>query len=504
VSALSDPRKAKAFRFVRHEYADGEARLVYAFDDDAEMIERVGFPDAPPLLPERQAAFEAALTLLHLIAGVSYYKAGVPGEIRVEDGSLDAATAGFLEQVYVHGLAEFVYQNKLDLRGGIRFPYSRHPGGSLDPAPFEESKELDSGFRRTAAAGSRSEQRSWPEGRAADAASNDEHKSHTALDSQSRSAMALNLPRRTLVPIGGGKDSLVSVEMLKSVHEPATAVWIGDSALIAACAQRTGLPTLNLKRTLAPELFEYNRLGALNGHVPVTAINSAILLCAAILYGYDAIAFSNERSASVATLEYDGQPVNHQWSKGLDFERALRDYTTSHIAADVDYFSLLRPLSELAVTREFARRTQYDDVFSSCNRNFRIRGARPSDRWCGQCPKCHFVFLALAPFVAKPRLLAIFGRNLLDDAALAPGFDALLEYRGHKPFECVGEGRESRAAMHALTQRPEWAEDALIARFASELAPQLARGELHLGALLLPSSAHFLPERLRGLVHAAD
>jgi hypothetical protein len=317
------------------------------------------------------------------------------------------------------------------------------------------------------------------------------------------SANSLGLPRRTLVPIGGGKDSLVSVEMLKGLHEPATAAWVGDSALIAACAQRTGLPTLNLRRTLAPELFEYNRLGALNGHVPVTAINSAILLCAAILYGYDAIAFSNERSASVATLEYDGQPVNHQWSKGLDFERALRDYTKSHIAADLDYFSLLRPWSELAVTREFARRTQYDDVFSSCNRNFRIRGARPSDRWCGQCPKCHFVFLALAPFVAKPRLLAIFGRNLLDDAALAPGFDALLEYRGHKPFECVGEGRESRAALHALTQRPEWAEDALVARFAAEIAPQLDRDELDLVPLLQPSTEHFLPERLRGLLHGA-
>jgi len=462
VSALSDPRKATAFRFVRHEYADGEARLVYAFDDDAEMVERIGFPQAPPLSPERQSAFDAALALLHLIAGVSYYKAGVPGEIRVENGALDAATAGFLDEVYLHGLAEFAYQNKLDLRGRICFPYvARHPG-----------------FRR-----------------------NDEHKSLTGFEWQSRSATALNLPRRTLVPIGGGKDSLVSVEMLKSLHEPATAVWVGDSALIAACAQRTGLPTLNLRRTLAPELFEYNRLGALNGHVPVTAINSAILLCAAILYGYDAIAFSNERSASVATLEYDGQPVNHQWSKGLDFERALRDYTTSHIAADLDYFSLLRPWSELAVTREFARRTQYDDVFSSCNRNFRIRSARPSDRWCGQCPKCHFVFLALAPFVAKPRLLAIFGRNLLDDAALAPGFDALLEYRGHKPFECVGEGRESRAAMHALTQRPEWAEDALVARFASEIAPQLDRGELDLAPLLQPSSEHFLPERLRDLSH---
>jgi hypothetical protein len=315
-------------------------------------------------------------------------------------------------------------------------------------------------------------------------------------------AKSLGLPRRSLVPIGGGKDSLVSVEMLKSVQEPATAVWIGDSPLIAACAQRTGLPLLNIGRRIAPELFEYNRLGAWNGHIPVTAINSAILLCAAILYGYDTIVFSNERSASVAMLEYDGHPVNHQWSKSADFEHRLREYTKSHIAADLDYCSLLRPWSELAVTREFARRTQYDDVFSSCNRNFRIRGERPADRWCGQCPKCHFVFLALAPFVAKPRLLAIFGRNLLDDATLAAGFDALLEYRDHRPFECVGEGREARAAMQALSQRPEWREDALVTRFADEIAPSLDRAELALEPLLQPSPEHFLPQRLRSLLHA--
>jgi UDP-N-acetyl-alpha-D-muramoyl-L-alanyl-L-glutamate epimerase len=450
VSGLADPRQAKVFRFVRCSYANGEAQLVFAFDDGPDLIERIVFPDAPVLSESRQSAFDAALKLLHLIAGVSYYKAGVPAQISIENYAIDAATAEFLDEIYLHGLAEFAYHNKLDLRGKIRFP--RLVDGK------KESAEL---------------------------------------------ADAQHLPRRTLVPIGGGKDSLVSVEMLKRVHEPTTAIWIGDSALIAACAQRTGLPMLNPKRHLAPELFEYNRLGALNGHIPVTAINSAILLCAAILYGYDAMAFSNERSASEATLEYDGQQINHQWSKSLDFERRLRAYTKSHIVKDLDYFSLLRPWSELAVTRAFAWQTQYDDVFSSCNRNFRIRSERPADRWCGQCPKCHFVFLALAPFVAKPRLLAIFGRNLLDDASLASGFDALLEYREHKPFECVGEGRESRAAMFALSLRPEWREDALVARFAEEIAQQLDQDELSIEPLLRPSSEHFLPARLQGLLDAS-
>jgi UDP-N-acetyl-alpha-D-muramoyl-L-alanyl-L-glutamate epimerase len=456
---LADPRKAGRFRFVRRIYADGVASLVYAFDDGPEMVERIAFPDAPPVTDARRAAFEAALDVLHLVAGVSYYKAGVPSAIEVETHALDAETAEFLDTLYLHGLGEFAYHNKLDLRGRIAFPRSRRPGEGRDPA-LASTEKLDSGLRR-----------------------NDD-------------------ARRTLVPIGGGKDSLVSVELLKSANEPATAVWIGNSPLIAACAARTGLPMLNIGREISPVLFEYNRQGAYNGHIPVTAINSAILALAAVLYGFDTIAFSNERSASSATLEYDGQPINHQWSKGWEFEQRFHVLLKRHVASDLHYCSLLRPLSELAVAERFARTSRYDDVFSSCNRNFRILGPKPADRWCGQCPKCHFVFLALAPFMPKPRLLAIFGRNLLDDVSLAPAFDALMEYRDHKPFECVGEGIESRAAMAALAARAEWREDAIVARFADEILPTLDADALSLAPLLAPQGAHCIPARLAALIDA--
>lgn len=438
---LADPRSARAFRFVRHGYADGVAELVYAFDDGPELVERITFPDAPPLPPSRHDGFAAALRLLHLIAGVSYYKAGVPAGIVVDGDQPDPALAAFLDDLYLHGLGEFAWHNRVDLRGRIRFP----SGG-------------------------------------------------VAVDSATPAA----LPRDTLVPIGGGKDSLVSVEWLRQADEPATATWIGNSPLIDACAQRTGLPMRNIGRQVSPRLFDYNRAGALNGHVPVTAINSAILVVAALLYGHDAIAFSNERSASSATLEYDGQSVNHQWSKGWDFERDFGALVSTRVASDLHYYSLLRPWSELAVARRFAANSRYDDVFSSCNRNFRILGPKPVDRWCGQCPKCHFVFLALAPFMPKPRLLSIFGRNLLDDESQTAGFDALLEFRDHKPFECVGEGRESRAAMQALSERAEWREDALVERFARDIRP-LLDGDLALAPLLTAQGPDRIPARLRGL-----
>ncbi|HET6905436.1 MAG TPA: UDP-N-acetyl-alpha-D-muramoyl-L-alanyl-L-glutamate epimerase [Rhodanobacteraceae bacterium] len=465
MNVLADPRQAKAFRFVRCGYNIGVAELVYAFDDGPELIERIRFPGAPELADERREAFDAALRLLHLVAGVSYYKAGVPARIAVENGALDEGTAALMDELYLHGLAEFAYRNGLDLRGRIGFP--------CRSAPVRDSGTHGQG-------------------------------GHGALGHgpQTSRAGAL-LQQRTLVPIGGGKDSLVVVEALKAGGAEATAVWVGNSPLIAAVAARTGLPMLNIARELSPVLFEYNRLGAWNGHIPVTAINSAILVCAAILYGFDSIAFANERSASSATLEYEGQQVNHQWSKGWVFERAFAAYVHSHVAADLDYFSLLRPFSELAVTRAFARSGgAYFDAFSSCNRNFRILGPKPADRWCGQCPKCHFVFLALAPFLPKPRLLSIFGRNLLDDEGQAAGFDALLEYQDHKPFECVGEASEARAAFAALAQRPEWREDVLVARFREEIAPQLETGSLRLETWLQASDEHGVPARFNGALDA--
>jgi hypothetical protein len=437
----------RAFRFVRCDFdaATGVAQLVYAFDDGPEMIETVTVPGAPFALDHARAqAAERALRLLHLIAGVSYYKAAVPEEIRIDSYAIDADTAALIELIYVNGLGEFAYRNGLNLHGRIKFPVAQ---------------------------------------------------------SQGAQAPALGLAHHALVAIGGGKDSLVSIETLRALGVEQTVTWIGGSQLIRACAERTGLPTLNLGRALAPQLFDYNREGAWNGHIPVTVLNSAIMVFAAVLLGADQVVFSNERSASYGSLIEGTGEVNHQWSKGWACEQAFGEYVQREVAADLHYYSLLRPLSELAVARQFARTDRYDAHFSSCNRNFHILGERPASRWCGVCPKCHFVFLALAPFMPKPRLMGIFGRNLLDDLAQIPGFDALLEYQNHKPFECVGEGRESRAAMAALAERPEWREDALVDRFAHEIRPQIDATELRIEPLLVIDDEHRIPsalwERLR-------
>ncbi|MPS33718.1 endonuclease domain-containing protein [Stenotrophomonas acidaminiphila] len=442
-----DKDQVSRFRFVRCEFAadTGVARLVYAFDDGPEMTETVTVPGAPfHLDPARAAAVQRALRLLHLVAGVSYYKAAVPAQVAIDSYAIDAATAALVETVYLNGLGEFAYRNGLNLRGRFRLPVE----AQAEPA-----------------------------------------------------AQPLGLREHALVAIGGGKDSLVSIEALRHAGVAATVTWIGGSQLIRACAERTGLPMLNIGRALAPELFELNRQGAWNGHIPVTAVNSAIMLLAALVQGVDQVVFSNERSASYGSQIAGTGEVNHQWSKGWAFEKAFGEHVQRHVAADLHYYSLLRPLSELAVARQFARTDYYDAHFSSCNRNFHILGERPVNRWCGVCPKCHFVFLALAPFMPKTRLVRIFGRNLLDDGDQAGGFDALLEFQDHKPFECVGEGRESRAAMAALAARPEWKEDVLVKRFAQVIQPTLAADELKIEPLLVIDGEHRIPaalwERLR-------
>ncbi|PPU40379.1 UDP-N-acetyl-alpha-D-muramoyl-L-alanyl-L-glutamate epimerase [Xanthomonas arboricola] len=443
-----DKHQISTFRFVRCalDAHTGVATLVYAFDQGPELVETVAVPGAPFALDgAKGAAVQQALRLLHLIAGVSYFKAAVPPAIAIDSYSIDADTAALVESVYLHGLGEFAYRNGLNLHGKIRFPVAA-------PATAD--------------------------------------------------APALGLREHALVAIGGGKDSLVSIEALRHAGIDQTVSWIGGSQLIRACAERTGLPVLNIGRVLAPELFELNRQGAWNGHIPVTAVNSAILVLSALLNGVDQVVFSNERSASYGSQIPGTGEVNHQWSKGWAFEQAFGDYVQRHVAADLRYYSLLRPLSELAVARQFAKTDHYDAHFSSCNRNFHIMGERPVHRWCGVCPKCHFVFLALAPFMPKTRLVKIFGRNLLDDASQAGGYDALLEFQDHKPFECVGEGRESRAAMAVLASRAEWKEDALVMRFIREIQPQLDQQALQLEPLLAIDGEHRIPSALWERVRA--
>jgi hypothetical protein len=438
--ALPDPRTATTFHFTQVDYdrASGLARLAWRFDDGPELVERITFPGAPwPADPAAQDGFRRALQLLHGIAGVSYYKAGLSPELRFGPGAGNAALAEFLTAVYVNGLAEFGHVNGLDVAGRVHFAIPQ--AGADVAAP----------------------------------------------------ARPADLPERALLAMGGGKDSLVALEMLREAGVELQPACVGESVLIRDTVRAAGLPLLQIRRRLAPELAEMNRAGAWNGHVPITAINSAILLCAALLYGYRYVVFANERSADEATLTTaEGCQVNHQYSKSSGFEAALRDMIRRDMGAGIEYFSILRPFSELGILQRFSRLARYHAVFSSCNRNFHLDGPRVEHRWCRDCPKCRFAALGLALFLPPEQLLAIQGADLLDDPAQEEGFRALCRLGRDKPFECVGEAGESRAALRALACDPAWRSHAVV----RALQPELERVEVPaLESLLQASPRHFIP-----------
>ena len=397
---------------------DGSVELNYALDGEHRFCERWSIPLAGGELDaEARAALAPLLRLFHLVAGVSYYKAAVPEAVVVTEAHPGPAQARLLEALYSQGLGELAYVNALEA-----LPRPAFPVGAATPAT----------------------------GRAE--------------------------PAGLLVPVGGGKDSVVAIEVARRAGAAVTLFSVGNATPIERTAAVAGLPRLVARRQLDPLIGRLNAAGALNGHVPVTAIVSCAALLTAAANGIAAVAMANERSASFGNLTHYGVDINHQFSKGLECERLLRAALTE-TRPDVDYFSLLRPASELGIARAFAALPAYHRAFTSCNAVFRLDPELRATSWCGNCPKCRFVCLALAPFLGRAELTAIFdGRDLLDDPAQYEGFAALAAVGTHKPFECVGEEAESVAAFRLAAERPEWRDAYVVRRFAAEELPGVAPG----------------------------
>jgi hypothetical protein len=234
--------------------------------------------------------------------------------------------------------------------------------------------------------------------------------------------------------------------------------------------------------------------GYYNGHVPSTAIISMIASLAAVLFSYNRIILSNERSASEGNAVHDGREVNHQYSKSLDFEDRIAGVLSEATGGSLGYFSLLRPYSEAKIAKLFARETRFDHVFSSCNRNFKLSG-NDGPLWCGECPKCHFTFLMMAPRVDRARVIGIFGHDFLDVPANERSFRELTGLAGQKPWECVGEIEEAAACLYVLTSHPDWEQSAVVAALRDDLVAQYGRQRLSaaLAALFVDSPDHRIP-----------
>lgn len=414
-----DPTTVTEFRYLsRHlDLGTGEAVLRYALDE-LELTERFTFPvplgELPAeLMPRRVAVVERLLDHLWLVAGLSYFKMAAPPLIRIEAGHFHRLDIEFHQLLLRRGLGEFCFVNGLD----------------PELSPTYEFHELD--------------------------------ESPAPITS-------LSLDLGPLVPVGGGKDSCVSIEGLRAAGFEPTLVTVRRFPIIADVIEASGLPDLSVERVLDPMVAQLNARGALNGHVPATAIVSFAALIVAAWHGFDAVVMSNERSASEGNTLYRGVEINHQWSKSDEAESAIRA-TVARISPELGWFSILRPLSELHISQLFARHcSRYFTTFSSCNRSQVMDSRQRVARWCRRCPKCQFVYLALAASMPRLQLEVIFGEDLFSTSAI-DGFRSLLGLSSWKPFECVGETGECRVALSILNDSVEWAKHPLLGQLIHEV-----------------------------------
>ena len=439
-------RRGAVFRYESFDVDAGRGLLTCRYSVDGRAFsERVTLRSGPRW---DSPAARAAARLVFLLAGVSYYKTAAPPVIDLGETALTELERAFLCDFYLQGLGEFAYRNALDL-GDLQI--------SADVWPTQPPIAGSAGHRSGGG--------------------------------------------RALVPFGGGIDSIVSVEHVRQRADVALFVVSRPGDLFDAIerpAAESGLPVVRAGREIDQQLMRSAELGFLNGHVPVTGILSAIAILAAVLDGRDAVVMSNEWSASVPTLEHDGRPVNHQYSKSASFEAAFRAVLAADPAGLPDYFSMLRDRTELRIADEFAGLERYHGSFRSCNRAFHLDKSLRLGHWCGQCDKCCFVDLILAPFMSAEALRAVFaadggGPEPLTKPELAPKFRALLG-TGTKPFECVGEVTECRAAVVLAARRADRAGCALLQELAAEIAARPdAPTDAEIAAMRLPVGENFIP-----------
>ena len=247
-----------------------------------------------------------------------------------------------------------------------------------------------------------------------------------------------------LVPVGGGKDSAVSCELLRKTGRRVTGWCLNPTKSILDQIETSEIKTkIVVTRTIDNTLLQLNDKGYLNGHTPFSAYLAFASSACAIIAGKSNIALSNERSSNECNVKYSGLEVNHQYSKSFDFEKLFRDYSTRYLATNLNYFSLLRPLYEIQIARLFAMYHNHFPLFRSCNKGQR------TNSWCHKCPKCLFVFTILYPFVNKKTLTTdIFATNLFEDIELVETAFSLSGLKEAKPFECVGTKEETIAAFY--------------------------------------------------------
>ena len=352
---------------------------------------------------------------LGMVELISYWKIACPPTVTVEAGRLNQDQIDWWKDLYFNGLGEFFYVNGIKEADPNHFMDIQCAGQLKAPCTDQYKERHEECGVETVGKGN-----------------------------------------GVLVPIGGGKDSAVTLELLRLAGKPVCAYIINPRGATIHTTEVAGLDAahvISAKRTLDSNMLELNCQGYLNGHTPFSALVAFSGIIAARMHGLTMVALSNESSANESTVQ--GSTVNHQYSKSFKFEEDFHYYQTTYLKGSAYYFSMLRPLSEFQIARFFAGQKQYHGIFRSCN------AGSKTDSWCGHCPKCLFVYLILSPFLKPQEVRDIFGRNMLDDWDMKETLDQLIGIEEEKPFECVGSRDEINTAIVLTIKGLEEAGEAL-------------------------------------------
>ena len=326
-----------------------------------------------------------------LVELISYIKCTCSKNIKINCGYLDEYQIKWFKKLYYNGLGEFLYRNNINIKEEELFNITT----------TQEKKEFNVEYNG----------------------------------------------QGNLIPVGGGKDSNVTLELLK--EEDNTCFIINPKGANIECARISGFETIKIKRILDKKIIDLNNQGFLNGHTPFSAIVAFTSYLCAYLLNKKYIILSNEDSANQSTVL--GTNINHQYSKTYEFENDFNEYTKKYFNIDIKYFSLLRPLTEFQIGMIFSKIEKYHNTFKSCN----IGSKGDTWNWCCNCPKCLFVYIILSPFLYKEKLINIFGNDLYEKKELLETFEELLGYKETKPWECVGTFEEVRYAVSLLIKKLE-------------------------------------------------
>lgn len=387
-SALRAAHPTFFYKNYKTEIKNGSIFITYHFETEglAKFSPRWEIPLGENNAEMPDENLNAMVFNLGLAELVSYWKITCSPKVVIECGSLSPGQITWWKKLYFYGLGEFFYLNHIN---------------------------ADDNFMHIECTG------------------------HSSPVSQSERFLKGNL-----IPIGGGKDSSVTMELLKEFKDINRPYIINPRGATTESVRVGGYrgKELAAKRTLDGEMLRLNKEGYLNGHTPFSAIVAFSSVIAAYVNNLKYVVLSNESSANECTVA--GSLVNHQYSKSFEFERDFNNYEKEFIKSGVYYFSLLRPLSEYQIASYFSRLTEYHGVFKSCN-----RGSH-TNIWCADCPKCLFVYLILSPFLSFEALNEIFGRDMANDKNLIPTLDQLTgNNTDEKPFECVGSRDEVNFAI---------------------------------------------------------